>query len=62
MRLFPFQTINSNEKTEYHLTPQDQIRHMNIQFYQKGVEGRFKQTIVPGTSTDNYHKFLDFKY
>ena len=32
---------------KYHLTPQDQIRHMNIQFYEKGVNGQFKPTTVP---------------
>lgn len=47
---------------EYHLTPQDEIRHMNIQFYKTGIEGKYQEIKVPSTQTKNYHKFLNFKY
>lgn len=26
---------------DYNLTPEDEIRHMNIQFYKRGVEGKY---------------------
>ena len=44
------------------IIPQDEIRHMNIQFYKRGVEGKYHEIKVPGTDTKNYHKFLNFKY
>jgi hypothetical protein len=30
--------------------------------YEKGIEGKWKESIVPGTNTKNYHKFLNIKY
>lgn len=54
--------VHIDNTSEFHLTPQDEIRHMNIRFYKMGIEGNYQEIKVPGTQTKNYHKFLDFKY
>ncbi|MEZ3515740.1 MAG: hypothetical protein K1W37_10870, partial [Lachnospiraceae bacterium] len=47
------------EFPELNLTPQDIIRHFNIQYYERGSNGEWIKILLPNQTKPNVHKFLN---
>lgn len=44
---------------DYNLKIDDVVRHMNVQYYEMGPNGKYQRIILPGQKTDNVHIFLN---